>query len=268
MTGVVLVLALGPASPPEPSDAEALAAAERAFADGVGLRHDAARARPAFARAAAGYDGVWARGYHTPELALNRAAAHRLAGDLPRAVVALNEGRRAAPWSRAVQVALDDARSAVAYPAGLEAQCRPVSRVGLRDRVSPAEAWAVAAGLWLLACAAAARFAMTRRAAWLMVAVLSATGLVAAAGFWLHDRDEDASPVVVLADDAVLRKGNADTYPARLDGVLPHGAEARVLGERGGWVQVRLAGGAVGWLPAGAVLRPGRSRSAQSEPDA
>jgi hypothetical protein len=258
MTSVLLLLALAPAESRIPqTDDYVVASAEARFAKGVGSRHDAARARWHFARAAEEYDELWRRGHHTPELALNRAAAHRLAGDLPRAVVALNDGRAAAPWSRPVQVALDDARAAVAYPAGLEAECRPASRVGLRARVSPAEALGVAAGLWLLACAAAARFAMTRRAAWLAAAVLSAAGLVVGGGFWLDGREEDALPVVVLAEDAVLRKGNADAYPARLDGVLPRGVEARRLAERGGWVQVRLAGGAVGWLPAGVVLAAG-----------
>ena len=57
--------------------------------------------------------------------------------------------------------------------------------------------------------------------------------------------------------DAVLRKGNSAGYPARLEPKLPRGVEARKLGERGGWVQVRLAGGAVGWLPASAVMNLG-----------
>ena len=60
-----------------------------------------------------------------------------------------------------------------------------------------------------------------------------------------------------MAADAYLRKGNSEFYPARLEAVLPKGVEARELTRRGGWVQVRLAGGAVGWLPETAVLKVG-----------
>ena len=34
-----------------------------------------------------------------------------------------------------------------------------------------------------------------------------------------------------------------------LNAPLPAGAEVRELSRRGGWVQVELPGGAVGWLP-------------------
>jgi len=57
---------------------------------------------------------------------------------------------------------------------------------------------------------------------------------------------------VVVAADAVLRKGNADAYPPRLEARLPPGPRPE-LARRGGWVQVELAGGAVGWLPEAVV---------------
>ena len=58
----------------------------------------------------------------------------------------------------------------------------------------------------------------------------------------------------MVTDDAVLRRGNAESYPPRLDPRLPRGVEARELTRRGGWVQVELAGGAAGWLPETIVL--------------
>ncbi|VTU02322.1 Uncharacterized protein OS=Candidatus Entotheonella sp. TSY1 GN=ETSY1_32175 PE=4 SV=1: SH3_4 [Gemmataceae bacterium] len=255
-----LLLASPALASPGGSDADALAAAEAAFAEGVGLRDDAVRARPAFARAAAGYDELWHRGHHSPELALNRAAAHRLAGNLPSAVVALNEGLAAAPWSRPVQVALEDARAAVAYPVAgdLAAQCRPAPATGVATRLSPVEAWLIGGALWVLACGGAARCRMTRRPVWLIAAAACATGLAVLAGFWWHGDAEreraNALPLVVLATDTTLRKGNAATYPAVFEAKLPRGVEARVLAERGGWVQVRLAGGGVGWVPAASLV--------------
>src|SRR5262249_6079713 len=116
------------ASPPAVPDAEVLATAEQAFAEGTAKRDDSANARPAFARAAAAYDELWQRGHRDPDIALNRAHARRLAGNLPGAIAALNEGLAVARWSRPLQIALEDARSAVGYPltSDLATQCRPV----------------------------------------------------------------------------------------------------------------------------------------------
>ncbi len=240
-----------------------LAAAEAAFAEGVAHRHDAATARAAFARAATAYDELWGNGEPTPALALNRAKAHRLAGNLPAALLALNEGLVAFPWHRPLQVALEDARAAVDYPAasGLARQCRPPPPSGLSSRVSPGEAWLVCGGCWLVACGAATRFAMTRRPGWLGCSALATLAVVTCG--YLFDRDPDdlpeRHPVVILTRQETLRSGNSAAFPPRLEPPLPAGVEARKLAERGGWVQVQLAGGAVGWLPAGSVLVAGRT---------
>lgn len=235
--------------------------ANRAFAEGVERRADGARARPQFARAARGYDEVWDRGYRNPPLALNRARAHRLAGDLPGAIAALHDGLTVAPYDRPLQVALEEARSAVAYPAegDLAAQCRPRVRWSVGARMSPAEAYLAAGLLWLAACLGAVRFAMTRAGGWLAVAGAGLALLGLLGGLWWHDwrlRDAEAArPRVVVRDDVFLRKGNADGYPPRLEPRLPRGVEARELTRRGGWVQVELAGGVAGWLPESAIQR-------------
>ena len=38
--------------------------------------------------------------------------------------------------------------------------------------------------------------------------------------------------------------------------MLPRGAEVRELARRGGWMQVEIPGGAVGWVPLAAVIVP------------
>jgi hypothetical protein len=260
---LTLVLLFAPLAAPSSSlsDADILSAAERAFAEGGELRGDEARARPAFARAADGYDELWRRGHHNPDLALNRASAHRLAGNLPGAIVALNEGLAVARWSRPLQVALEDARAAVAYPVNsdLAAQCRPPAVGGLGSRFSPADVWVAVGVLWLLACGAVARFAMTRAPGWLGFGVPCAACLALLGGLWLKDqRDQrraNEHPLAVVARETTLRKGNAEAYPARIGTRLPRGVEMRKLAERGGWLQVRLADGTVGWIPETSVVR-------------
>jgi hypothetical protein len=242
------------------SNPSALNEAESAFAEGVALRDDSAKARPAFARAAVAYDSLWNQGFHTPELALNRARAHRLAGNLPKCIAALHDGLAVARFARPLQVELDAARAAVQFPleGDLAAQCRPKPVGTISTRMSPADAWFTAGLLWLLACAGVARFAMTRNAFWIGFAVFWLACLTLLGGLWLQDerrRERDESlPLRVVAEETLLRKGNSDTYPPRLEPALPKGTEVRELTCRGGWVQVQLPGGAVGWLPEAATI--------------
>lgn len=257
---LVLALFLNASSAFAQTPADRLAAADAAFAEGVSFKGDSEKARPAFAQAAERYDVLWNQGFRTPELALNRSRAHRLAGNLPRAIAALHDGLAVARYARPLQVELEDARAAVAFPLDgeLAAQCRPQPHRGVSTRMSPAEAWLVAGGLWLLACAAVARFVMTQNAVWLAFAASGVCALGTLGWLWLQDgRDRarnEALPLVIVSEDTTLRRGNAGSYPARLDAVLPRGVEARELSRRGGWVQVQLPGGAVGWLPQGTVI--------------
>jgi hypothetical protein len=238
----------------------ALADAQRAFAEGAELRNDSEKARPCFARAAAHFDALWQQGHRTPELALDRARAHRLAGSLPRCIAALHDGLAVARFSHVLQTELDDARAAVPFPLDgeLAAQCRPKPLRGASTRMSPADAWVLTGALWLLACACAARFTMTRGMLWLAGAGLFVAGLLLLGGVWWQDArwraSDEALPLLVLTDDALLRKGNAEAFPPRVEPALPRGTEVRERTRRGGWVQVQLPGGPIGWVPERAVI--------------
>lgn len=262
---VVIVYAIASRGWASHSDTDLLAMAEHAFAAGSDYRHDAAKARPQFEHAAAGYDELWRRGYQNPFLALNRARSHRLAGDLPRTIVALREGLLVAPWSRPLQVAMEEARATVSYPqvGDLELQCRPRSVVTISSRMSPIEAWSLLGFLWLLSCCGLARYAMTKALRWLLVSIVLFVALCVVGWLWLQDQQqqqkERAFPLVIVNQEVTLRRGNAEAYPPRFEGKLPRGVEAQELTHRGGWVQIRLAGGAVGWIPEFAVLRVLRS---------
>lgn len=241
-----------------------LAAAEKAFAEGVESRADSERAEAAFARAASAYDELWAQGHRTPELALNRGRAHRLAGNLPRSIAALHDGLAGARFDRSLQTELDDARARVLFP--LEGELATQGKVPrvytVSSRMSPLDAWLLGGLLWLLACAGVARFLMTRGGVWLAWVAVWLCALAALGALWVHDARErgrhESLPLLVVSQDVVLRKGNATEYPPRLEPALPKGAEVRELARRGGWVQVQLPGGAVGWLPEAATIPCGR----------
>lgn len=242
-------------------DAALLAIAEQSFTEGTALRHDSAKGRLAFARSAIAYDDLWQRGFHSPELALNRAHARHLAGNLPGAIAALHEGLAVTRWSRPLQVALEDARSSVGYPltGELSSQCRPTVVITISSRMSPTEAWLIASFLWLLVCGSVARFVMAHAMRWLLLTGMALVALALLGGAWSQDyrrqQQEEATPLLIVNEDVILRKGNSRDYPARLEPKLPHGVEIRELSRRGGWVQVRLASGVIGWLPETAVLK-------------
>src|SRR5262245_43751584 len=110
-------------------------------------------------------------------------------------------------------------------------------------------------GLYLAACVAFARGWMKRRAGWWIGGGLM---LVACAWLFVMIAGDDQRQVNELSDqicavtivrDTPFRTGNSGEYPARLDHQLPAGVEVSRLVERGGWVQVQLAGGPVGWVP-------------------
>jgi hypothetical protein len=236
-----------------------VADAERAFAEGVNARNDAEAARRYFGDAARGYDELWRRGCRNAALALNRSRAHRLAGDLAAAIAALHEGLFIARYDRRLEVELEDARSAVAYSHDdLAALCRPKPAGGIGSRMSPLEAYLAAGLLWLVTCLGIARFAMTRVPGWLLISAMAAGCLLVLGGLWWQDwrnqSKEQGRPLVIVNPDAALKAGNGETWPDRLKWRLPRGAEARELTRRGGWIQVQLAGGPVGWLPGSSAI--------------
>jgi hypothetical protein len=225
----------------------ALGQPDAAFARGVEQQADANAARPHFIEAAKGYNAEWRAGRRSPALATNRSRAHALAGDLPGAILAARAGLADSPSDVELARQLETLRDAVPYPQGL----RPEKPSGLRTRVSPWDVFAgAAAGGLLLLVGVARRF--TTRDGWAIpVGVVGVVLLVLAGGAaWQLHRERAAQPtVLVLTRQTTLRRGNGDTYPPRLDGDLPRGAEVGERLRRGGWVQVELPSGVVGWLP-------------------
>ncbi len=230
------------------------------FRLGVEARSDAASARPHFADAASRFDRRWSADVRTPSLALNCGRAHFLAGQLPQAIRAFRDGLDLFPWDADLQRSLARAHAAVAYPTEVkpDERVRPDPPPWLRSHVSPWDLVLAASACSLLLIVGLAR-RLTARDDW--SAPLAAVGLlglllVAAVAVQIDAaaRADRAKPVLVLAADEVLRTGNGTAFPARIDATLPRGAEVRELARRGGWVQVELPGGAVGWVRESAVL--------------
>lgn len=110
--------------------------------------------------------------------------------------------------------------------------------------------------VYCIGCLALTRWRMTSRRTWLAVGIvaitLAAVPLIGSAVEWQRHRRDAAEPIVVVAHNVPLRLGNGIEYPTI--GELPRGCEVRRIGERGGWLHIETSSGAVGWLPADAVI--------------
>jgi len=192
--------------------------------------------------------------------ALERSLGHAyfLSGDLARAILAYRRGLRLNPGDPKLETALAYARSRVEYPPSPTADLMRPEREYWPGWLELHRLGVVAFATYSIACLAVTRWRMTRRRLWLRLAVGAAViALIPTAGSgveWLRQLRDAATPVVVLARSEMLRTGNGTEYLPRLDVALPRGAEVRRLFERGGWYQVELSGGPVGWLPRDAVV--------------
>jgi hypothetical protein len=116
----------------------------------------------------------------------------------------------------------------------------------------------LAFGCYFCGWIAVTRWWMIRRLVWLFASLalffLAAIPAVGSLLEWRERARNEAEPIVVVAKDTVLRRGNGEEYSPRITAPLPPGAEVRRLFERHGWLQVELANGIVGWLPADSVI--------------
>jgi hypothetical protein len=241
---------------------ELLTLAESEYRAGLSVQADATLARPHFRMAAAAYEGLWLFGHRSPVLARNLAQCYLLAGDLARAIRAYHLGQRLAAHDSAVRDGLAFAREQVRYPltGNMAKEARYHDR---RSLLRHGPAWvfaAIAFAIYLTAFLLLARGWMSRRPLWFALGgiLLLMSILVAGAVLWedKHLSDENAlSLVIVDHDGAALHRGNGGEFPPRIDERLPEGVEMIVLTERGGWFQVQLAGGIIGWVDARQVIR-------------
>jgi hypothetical protein len=252
MSVALLSLALAVAGAPAPSAAELAERAEAAFREGLELRDDATAARPHFRQAAECYDELRLRGFETAVVYRNLGNAWLLAGDLPRAVLAYRQGLRRWPADRGLRRDLAAARELVASPS--LGRMPPEVRLPWWSRLGAGPLTALAALSYLLGWVGLTRWRMARRGRLLFAGLLA---LAVAAGLGTFaaveartDAEAEAHPLVVIAEDGVLlRRGDGLRFPRRYETPANRGVEARLLFQRGDWLQVELSGGEVGWIP-------------------
>ncbi len=258
---ILVLMHAVPAIPATMSDREVAERAEAEFQEGVRLRPTADKARPHFQSAAEYFDELRRRGAHNAALYRNLGNAYLLAGDLPHAILSYRRGLRLAPNDLALRDSLAEARERVVYPAsgGLG---RPRSDARPPWLPHSRAEWLVISGgvCYVLAWACLTRWLMVRRGRLLVVGLIALL-LAGLLSVWLilRTREERGQDDASAGADRPRRRAAASgkwagISAARYDTPINRGVEGRLLFERGGWVQIELAGGEIGWVPREAVL--------------
>ncbi len=241
----------------EPS-AEVLAHGCERFQLGVERLRSVAESRRLCAEAAADFARLQQGGANTPALYLALGNAEALAGRWPQAIRAYESGRRLDPNDAVLRAHLEYAWSLVSYPPSGRGRPVPDAWPAWLHRPSADELLLVAAVAYSLAWLAGGWW-YVRRQAMALAAGLFASALLAGFGYFLSvqqaEYDRQHPLVVVAADGTTLHRGNGPSYPLHADVPnLPAGLEARVMYERGSWLQVQLSTGEIGWVPRDHVL--------------
>jgi hypothetical protein len=245
---------------PEAGSLELFRRGEDAFRAGLARREKNDRndrGEADFREAARAWEAVRARGVDTAPLYRNLGHAYFLAGELPRAILCYRLGLRREPGDAELRAGLLQARSQVVFAEGT-ALGRPVETHSSQWLEGLSLGWLFALGVVLHTAgwACLTRWYMVRGRKKLIAGiVLLVAGL--SLGWVVFQRQDGGTepPVVVIARDGVLlRKGNGSAFPPWSDVPLNRGVEAEEILARDGWVQIRLAGGEIGWVEAAEVV--------------
>jgi hypothetical protein len=255
-----LLFAVAMADKENPPNADLVAQAETAFHRGMEMHDHLEQAGPFFHKAASCYEELRRRGAHNADLYRNQGNCYLLAGDLPRAILSYRRGLRLDPADPALRTNLAHAREQVVYPARGDfgrptADNLPTWLLYLSPRLCLllfvcfySIGWVGFIRWWMAGRAAPLGIGIM---AFLLTALPTARLAVEA---W-SEREQALHPLVILNVDKVpLRRGNGPLYPPRFESSLNRGVEASLQFERGQWLQIELADGAVGWVPRAAVL--------------
>jgi hypothetical protein len=238
------------------------------FERGVQARNDEAAARQHFYQAAIAYGQLTGQGLfgfgQTPGLRRMEGTSWLLAGDVPRAIHFYHEGLRLNPDDEQLLRALEYARSRVLFASPEERAALTPPREEFRGVRLLLRRW----GIWLiavtnvLAWAALARWVATRRplmmASFALLFILTVVIVVVSMVDHQRRHDTESTQIEVLFRAEVLRRGDGRAFLPRREAPLPAGTEVRKIEMRGEWVQVELADGTAGWLPAASLTVPPR----------
>jgi tetratricopeptide (TPR) repeat protein len=234
-----------------PATGDALAVGRDAYQQALGVS-DASARKSAFTRAAASLGEAAQVSPDEPELLADWGNAALGAGDVATATLAY---RRAL----AIDPSNPRARKNLGWLRSRQGDNLRPSAGSATDTLFFFHDWPrgrqllVGALAFAIAMLLVVPWAGRRRRGLAMLAIIPAAVWLAMTVSVLFE-DRHVNDAVVM-DAVVLRAADSSGAPAALTQPLPRGTEVVITEKRDTWAKVRLAGGTVGWVPAGAVQR-------------
>lgn len=215
------------------------------------LRTAPAEATEAFRRSAAQFQLLVDDGIRNGELYYDLGNAWFQAGDLGHAIANYLRAERLMPDDPRLNANLDYARS----------QVRPqISDDGhealLRRLAFWHDSWSLRARLWgfglawLLLWGALCVRLLRRYPGWNYLAGTAAACslLLGISAMWDIGIDSGQTRGVLVGDQVVVRKGNADSFSPQFEEPINRGVEFEVLEVRPDWLHIELGNGEQGWI--------------------
>ena len=200
--------------------------------------------------AATDFEEVLAQGYDDATVHYDLGNASFKLGQLGRAIWHYRRASALAPRDADVRANLEYARFLALDKIEGEGQTTDRRVEGWMDRVTPREAFRLAAILWVLAGLAGVAWQLSPRGSrgWRRTAAtcLVVWAVVFLGAVYLKHRAESLHEAVVLAREATVRNAPGPDFPTAF--VLHDGAEVVVEGSRGEWTEISLPGDLRGWI--------------------
>lgn len=266
---LLLFINVGGQSTPQAAPAPAAAAADpravlelslRQYDQAVALPNPkSAEAKALFHAALSGFESLVKSGRRNGHLYYNIGNTHMRLGEIGPSIANYLRAERLLPGDPDIRRNLAFARSLC------ELRIEPKATTAILQTLllwhyetSPSTRSSVALGAYALFWAVLFVMLFMRRRIPALVAVCVVLGIVSAAtGISVAVQSSPGwaeRTGVVIAHEAVLRKGNGEAYEPQLDRALTEGVEFRILESRPSgsgetWHHVELADGKDGWLP-------------------
>jgi tetratricopeptide (TPR) repeat protein len=229
---------------------ELLTRANRAFEQALDGA-DQQRAWEHVQQAIAAYEQLVAAGIHNAKLYYNLGNAYFHLNDLGQAIVYYRRGLRLEPDNPRLQANLQYARSRRVDQIDTSPQQHLWRSILFwHDNLSLGTQTFLAVLGYVLIWGWAGIRLLWRRVplAWGLSGAALLCLLFTASAVALHYANATTQAGVIVVEEAVVRKGNGESYALQLPQPLHRGTEFDVLEERGVWLHIQLANGTTGWI--------------------
>ena len=228
-----------------------LAEAQVAYDEGINLQSaDPVASRASFRRSANRFQLLVDDGIENGKLWYDLGNAQLQAGEVGEAIAAYRSAKRYIPSDGRVQANLEHARSLVKNPIAGEDSSSLLNRIAFWHESLPTKVRLTLGICCWFALWGFISFRLVHSIPGFKsaVSVLGLCTLALAVSVSIDVADQHQSHGVLTAQEVIVRKGHGVNYEAMFSEPLHEGIEFEIVGNRSGWLHIRLPNGSEGWI--------------------